>query len=195
VNHRPFGINHNLLAERTVVTPSRYPGTALGHVGKNKRSGRQQAEHPARLRQLVAIGSAHGSACSARSGAAWLGVAGIRTSYQRITLAREIGIAWDEAHALAGLGRCALAAGHVAEAAGALGQALEIFQRIGAAEAAAVAAAVGAELDALTGGLWPLFLRAVTIREGRKGWPAGGVGSTRWGLSGIRTDHEPTLRI
>jgi hypothetical protein len=79
----------------------------------------------------------------------------------------------------------------VAEAAGALGQALEIFQRIGAAEAAAV----GAELDALTGGLWPLFLRAVTIREGRKGWPAGGVGSTRWGLSGIRTDHEPTLRI
>ena len=42
---------------------------------------------------------------------------------------------------------------------------------------------------------WPLLLQAVTIREGRKGWPAGGVGSTRWGLSGIRTDHEPTLRI
>ena len=34
-----------------------------------------------------------------------------RSCHQRaLDLAREIGIAWDEAHALAGLGRCALAA-------------------------------------------------------------------------------------
>jgi hypothetical protein len=52
-----------------------------------------------------------------------------------------------EAHALAGLGRCALGAGRPAEAEGTLRQALEIFQRIGAAEAAGVAA----ELDALPG--------------------------------------------
>ena len=57
-----------------------------------------------------------------------------------LDLVREIGIAWDEAHALAGLGRCALAAGRTAEAAGQLRQALEIFRRIGAAEAAEVAA-------------------------------------------------------
>ena len=50
------------------------------------------------------------------------------------------------AHQLAGLGRCALAAGHTDEAAEMLRQALEIFQRIGAAEAAGVSA----ELDAAT---------------------------------------------
>lgn len=38
-------------------------------------------------------------------------------------------------HALAGLGRCALAAGQPTQAAALLRQALEIFQRIGAAEA------------------------------------------------------------
>jgi tetratricopeptide (TPR) repeat protein len=60
-------------------------------------------------------------------------------------LACAIGSPWDEAHALAGLGRCALAVGHTAEAEDKLRQALEIFQRIGVAEAADVAA----ELDAL----------------------------------------------
>ena len=55
---------------------------------------------------------------------------------QALGLARQIGSFWDEAHALAGLGRCALAAGHTVEAADRLRQALEIFQRIGAAEAA-----------------------------------------------------------
>jgi tetratricopeptide (TPR) repeat protein len=64
-----------------------------------------------------------------------------------LDLAREDGTAWDEAHALAGLGRCALSAGRTAQAAGQLRQALEIFQRIGAAEAAKVAA----ELEALPG--------------------------------------------
>jgi len=65
---------------------------------------------------------------------------------QAMALARAIGSPWDEAHALAGLGRCALAVGRTAEAEDKLLQALEIFQRIGAAEVADVAA----ELDALT---------------------------------------------
>jgi hypothetical protein len=50
----------------------------------------------------------------------------------------------QEAHALAGLSRCALAADRATEAADQLRQALKIFQRLGAAEAAEVAA----ELDA-----------------------------------------------
>lgn len=66
---------------------------------------------------------------------------------EALDLAREIGSSWDEAHALAGLGRCALAAGRTAEAAGSLRQALEIFQQIGAAEAPDLLA----ELDALFG--------------------------------------------
>jgi hypothetical protein len=61
-------------------------------------------------------------------------------------LAREIGSSGNEAQALAGLGRCALAAGHSAGAEDKLWQAREIFHRIGTAEAAGVAA----ELDALT---------------------------------------------
>jgi len=63
-----------------------------------------------------------------------------------LDLARAVASAWDEAHALAGLGRCALAAGHAAQAAALLRQALEIFQRIGAAEAGDVSR----ELAALT---------------------------------------------
>ncbi len=72
---------------------------------------------------------------------------------QALELAREIDSFWDEAHALAGLGRCALAAGRTADAAAGLRQAQEIFQRIGAAETTGVAA----ELDALTGAPpnWP----------------------------------------
>ena len=66
---------------------------------------------------------------------------------QALALARAIGSSWDEAHALAGLGRCALAAGRTAEAEDRLRLALEIFQRIGAAEADDLAA----EMDALTG--------------------------------------------
>jgi tetratricopeptide (TPR) repeat protein/transcriptional regulator with XRE-family HTH domain len=71
---------------------------------------------------------------------------------QALDLAREIGIAWDEAHALAGLARCALpsaGASRVARTAAAtqLREALEIFRRIGAAEAAEVAA----ELEELRG--------------------------------------------
>jgi hypothetical protein len=53
---------------------------------------------------------------------------------------------WGEAHALAGLARCVLAAGHPARAEALLRQALEIFQHIGAAEAGEVSR----ELSALT---------------------------------------------
>jgi tetratricopeptide (TPR) repeat protein len=65
---------------------------------------------------------------------------------QALELARAITSTWDQAHALAGLGRCALAAGHATQAAALLRQALEIFQRIGAAEAGDVSR----ELAALT---------------------------------------------
>ena len=65
---------------------------------------------------------------------------------QALDLARAIAASWGEAHALAGLGRCALAAGHTTQAKALLRQALEIFQRIGAAEAPELLA----ELDALT---------------------------------------------
>jgi tetratricopeptide (TPR) repeat protein/transcriptional regulator with XRE-family HTH domain len=65
---------------------------------------------------------------------------------QAVELAREIDNPWGEAHAAAGLGRCARSAGQPARAGSLLRQALEIFQRIGAAEAAGLAA----ELDALT---------------------------------------------
>jgi tetratricopeptide (TPR) repeat protein len=65
---------------------------------------------------------------------------------QSLDLARQIGSAWDEAHALAGLGRCLLATGGSSEGEDLLRQALEIFQRIGAAETADVTA----ELQALT---------------------------------------------
>lgn len=66
---------------------------------------------------------------------------------QALELARAIASSRDEAHALAGLGRCALADGHAAEDEALLRQALEIFQRIGAAESPELRA----ELDALTG--------------------------------------------
>jgi Tetratricopeptide repeat len=65
---------------------------------------------------------------------------------QALDLAREIGSAWDEAHALVGLGRCALAVGRAADAKDSLRQALQIFQHLGAAEAAGIAA----ELDDIT---------------------------------------------
>jgi len=67
---------------------------------------------------------------------------------QALDLARQIGSSWDEAHALAGLGRCAQAAGDTAGAEDMLRQALEIFQRIGAPEAADVSGEVGALIEA-----------------------------------------------
>lgn len=53
-----------------------------------------------------------------------------------LKLARQIDSSWDEAHALAGLARCALAAGRAADAQADLRHAHERFQRIGAADAA-----------------------------------------------------------
>jgi tetratricopeptide (TPR) repeat protein/transcriptional regulator with XRE-family HTH domain len=65
---------------------------------------------------------------------------------QALDLARAIASSWDEAHALAGLGRCALVDLDRCDLAAALlRQALEIFQRIGAAEAPDLRA----ELDAI----------------------------------------------
>jgi tetratricopeptide (TPR) repeat protein len=66
---------------------------------------------------------------------------------QALHLARQLGIVLEEAHALAGLGRCARAADRTPEAEDRLRHALAILQRIGAAEAADVSA----ELDALPG--------------------------------------------
>ncbi len=66
---------------------------------------------------------------------------------EALDAARERGSVRDEACALAGLARCALVAGRTADAIAGLRQAQEIFQRIGAAEAADVTA----ELEALTG--------------------------------------------
>jgi tetratricopeptide (TPR) repeat protein len=63
---------------------------------------------------------------------------------QALDLARVIDSPWDEAQALAGLGRCALAADRPADAQAGLRQAAAIFRRIGAAEASGIAA----ELDA-----------------------------------------------
>jgi tetratricopeptide (TPR) repeat protein/transcriptional regulator with XRE-family HTH domain len=63
---------------------------------------------------------------------------------QALDLARQIASPADEAHALAGLARCALAADRTAEGEDGLRQALEIFQRIGAPEAADVSAELGA---------------------------------------------------
>jgi tetratricopeptide (TPR) repeat protein/transcriptional regulator with XRE-family HTH domain len=63
---------------------------------------------------------------------------------QALELARANDGPWDEAQALAGLARCSLAAGRTAEGEAGLRQALAIFQRIGAAEAAEVAAELAA---------------------------------------------------
>lgn len=59
---------------------------------------------------------------------------------QALDLARTIHSSWDEAHALAGLGRLALAAGDKVSARADLRQAWVIFERIGTAEAADLAA-------------------------------------------------------
>jgi len=74
------------------------------------------------------------------------------TCYQQaLDLARQTGDPWDEAHSLAGLGRCARAAGDSATAVQTLARALRMFSETGAAEAAKVAA----ELSALTDGKVP----------------------------------------
>jgi tetratricopeptide (TPR) repeat protein/transcriptional regulator with XRE-family HTH domain len=78
-----------------------------------------------------------------------------QTCHERsLELARAIDSPWDQAHALAGLGRCAIASGDATRAGDLLRRALRTFQRIGAAESADVAAEVRA-LDATTGPAHP----------------------------------------
>jgi tetratricopeptide (TPR) repeat protein len=67
--------------------------------------------------------------------------------WQALHLAREIGGAADEAYALAGLGRCALAAGYTASGQASLRHAQEIFRRSGIITEAS---SVATELSALT---------------------------------------------
>jgi tetratricopeptide (TPR) repeat protein/transcriptional regulator with XRE-family HTH domain len=66
---------------------------------------------------------------------------------QALDLARAIDSSWDEALALAGLARCSLSVGRTADGEAGLRRALAILRRIGAPEAADVAA----ELDVLAG--------------------------------------------
>ncbi len=58
---------------------------------------------------------------------------------EALDLALQICTPWDQAHALAGLGRCAVATGNTADAHRNLRQAHQIFQDIGATEAAGIA--------------------------------------------------------
>jgi hypothetical protein len=75
-----------------------------------------------------------------------------------LDLARATVGSWNEAHALAGLGRCTLAADHATQAETLLRQALAIFQRIGAAEADDISR----ELTGLTEAGPPRLPRAAT---------------------------------
>ncbi|NLT54401.1 MAG: tetratricopeptide repeat protein [Actinomycetales bacterium] len=67
-----------------------------------------------------------------------------RRHEQALGVCRTMDSPWDQAHALAGLGRCALADGDLVEARRRLGEASEIFRRIGAGEAAELAAEIAA---------------------------------------------------
>jgi len=68
-------------------------------------------------------------------------LASARNCHQRsLDLCREFTSPWDEAHALTGLGRCALAEDDTVHGEALLRQALEIFQRIGAHEVPGVLA-------------------------------------------------------
>src|ERR1700761_4167308 len=63
---------------------------------------------------------------------------------QALELARAVSSSWDEAQALAGLGRCAIADGDATQAENLLRRAPGIFQQIGSGEAPTLLA----ELDA-----------------------------------------------
>lgn len=69
----------------------------------------------------------------------------LATGYYReaVDMARETADSRGEAHALAGLGRCAVAAGDLSGARDLLGQSRQIFEQIGAADAVDVAAELG----------------------------------------------------
>jgi DNA-binding SARP family transcriptional activator/tetratricopeptide (TPR) repeat protein len=79
-------------------------------------------------------------------------IATARLLYQQaLDLARQMTSPWAEAHALAGLGRCAHADGNTQHAISQLTRAYEIFHQIGAAETGRVAA----ERDAIAGQATP----------------------------------------
>jgi DNA-binding SARP family transcriptional activator/tetratricopeptide (TPR) repeat protein len=129
-------------------------GNALMYLGEMRRAS---GDHPGAARDLSealgiyrAIGDRGGEVAalnaSGRLALARADLDQARACHQRaLELAEEIDSPPDRAHALAGLGRCARRAGQTTRARTALRQAREIFERIGAAEAAAVAA----EADAL----------------------------------------------
>jgi DNA-binding SARP family transcriptional activator/tetratricopeptide (TPR) repeat protein len=119
-----------------------YQGTVLAGLGDFPAAGRALAEGLALYRET---GDRDGEAEALNSRGALdllAGRPGPAAAWYREALgvARDLGSAWDEATALAGLGRCAAAAGDAAGATRSLGQAHEIFARIGAAETAGVAA-------------------------------------------------------
>jgi tetratricopeptide (TPR) repeat protein/transcriptional regulator with XRE-family HTH domain len=112
-----------------------YPGAAgdlaeaLGiHRDISNRYGEVTA-----LNEAATLSRTHGDLAQARA-----------YHQQALDLARQVSSPLDEAHALAGLARCALATDCTAEAQDGLRQALAIFQRIGAAEAAGVSCELAA---------------------------------------------------
>jgi class 3 adenylate cyclase len=133
------------------------PGAALTDLGVHQLKG---LEGPVRIFQLAAAGlqgefpalrTVPGGAAAAtrtlhRVGGDLAQAEGCHR--QSLDLARHTGKSWDEAHGLTGLGRCAMAAGHATQAEVLLREALEIFQRVGAAEAAEVSAELQALSDA-----------------------------------------------
>lgn len=101
---------------------------------------------------LTKLGDRHGEATSrtmlAKLHLIQADITQARAQYQQaLNLARQIASPWDEAHALAGLGRCAQVESDIANAYGLFTQAYQIFDRIGAADAAQVLA----ERDAIAG--------------------------------------------
>jgi len=111
-------------------------------------AGDYQAAHDD-LHEAISIvrdlGDQHGEAASltflARLHFTQADITTARLLYQQaLDLTRQISSPWDEAHALAGLGRCAQADGGIEHAISLLTQAYQIFHRIGAADAATVAA-------------------------------------------------------
>ncbi|HEY6315319.1 MAG TPA: adenylate/guanylate cyclase domain-containing protein [Streptosporangiaceae bacterium] len=106
---------------------------------------RVPADHHAIIRSGLA---GHGGREVDTQGDAFFAVFSSPAACVALDVARQTGKSWDEAHALTGLGRCAMAADYATQAEILLRQALEIFQRVGAAEAAEVSAELQALSDA-----------------------------------------------
>jgi tetratricopeptide (TPR) repeat protein len=131
VGKTAFAVHGQIFPPLHGHTPGLAPGEALGIF----RDLGDRAGEPGALNEKGTLHRASGDLAQAQG-----------CHQQALEQARAIASPSAEAHALAGLGRCALAAGHADEAADMLRKAQGIFQRIGAAEAAGVSA----ELDAAT---------------------------------------------